>query len=175
MTHALTIQDASSTRLIALFLSSLAQRPARLLLFALGLILGTLTALTTITTTATAQTPTLSGLNDGTHVFGETAEAGQLGATYMVVKVQAEKVVGAFYQPSSSFDCFHGELQGNEMALTVIDSYDQTAHPFTVALGTQSQIASQSGTVGNLVPEGFYALPTVSTLDADMLATCEAI
>lgn len=174
MTHVLAIQDASSPRLIALFLQ-LAQRPARLLTFALGLTLGTLTALSAIAPPATAQTNDLAGSNDGIYVFGEAAEAGQIGATYMVMNVQAEKIVGAFYQPSSSFDCFHGELQGNSIALTVINSYDQSTHPFTVALQTTNQVASQTGAVSNLVPEGFYELSQVSTLDADILATCQAL
>ncbi|MEO1094006.1 MAG: hypothetical protein AAFX01_03790 [Cyanobacteria bacterium J06638_28] len=174
MTHALAIQDVSSTRLIALFLQ-LTQRPTRFLVFALGLALGTLTALSAVATPVTAQTTDLASLNDGTHVFGEAAEAGQLGSTYMVMNVQAGKIVGAFYQPSSSFDCFHGELQGNAIALTVINSYDQTTHPFTVALQTTNQVASQTGAANNLVPEGFHTLPEVSTLDADILATCQAL
>ena len=138
-----------------------------------GLLLGTLPFIANTTFASTTGTPTVSTLGEGTHVFGESPKAGQIGATYMVISVQSHQVVGAFYQPSSSFDCFHGQVTGDELSLTVVDSYSQASHPYTLALDSTSQVASQTGIVSASVPRGFHTVES-SALDQDILAVCQS-
>ena len=173
MTHAPTVQVASCPRFSWLLLTRLVKRPLLLLTLSAGLLLGAFPFVSAVETVSAAETQVASGLADGTHVFGESPEAGQVGATYMVLNVQSQRVVGAFYKPSSSFDCFSGHITGNEMALTITDSYDDTRYPYTVALDTNSQTASQGGTVNEVVPSGFYPLTELSELDGQILATCQ--
>lgn len=111
-------------------------------------------------------------LTDGVYVFGESPTAGQIGTTYMVMQVDDNRVSGGFYQPSSSFDCFYGEIADSEMALTVVDSYAQTEHPFALALESQTSVASQTAIAGEWVPSGFHPIADVSTTDREVLQTC---
>jgi len=54
---------------------------------------------------AVGSTPTFA---DGAYLYGESAQAGTIGAVYFVFQVEADKLYGAIYQPSSSFDCVQG-------------------------------------------------------------------
>lgn len=173
MTTALTIQFASCFRFSWLLLTQFISRPLLLLALSAGLMLG---ALPFVSMTATASTPEAkvsSGLADGIYAFGESQEPGEPGVTYMVMTVQSQQVTGAFYQPSSSFDCFYGHIAGNEMVLTVVDSYDQTQNPYVLALTASSPIAAQGDSLDALVPEGFYALAGLSSLDQSLVETCQ--
>jgi hypothetical protein len=112
-------------------------------------------------------------LTDGTYLYGEAAEPGEIGATYIVMTVRDGQATGAFYRPSSSFDCFHGQVTNTALNATIINSYDQTAYDYAVALAP-STVASQAGGAPSGL-EGFYALDTLSDLDHEILATCQAV
>lgn len=175
MTCALNTQ-AASTKLSWLLLARAIKRPLLLLVMSLGFLIGLVPLLASTAVASTTEVSEGFGLEDGTYVFGEAPEAGRAGMTYMVFAVESHRVVGAFYQPSSSFDCFHGTLDQGELALTVVNSYDQQVHPYALALSTaDTQVASQGdAVVGGIVPEGFHRLSTLSELDQDVLATCQA-
>lgn len=113
-------------------------------------------------------------LSDGVYAYGESNEAGQIGATYMVVEVQGGHAVGGFYQPSSSFDCFQGQVVGNELELVVTNSYEQTTHPYSLALESRGAVATQNSSVEQLVPSGFYRMGALSETDRSVLQTCQA-
>jgi hypothetical protein len=114
-------------------------------------------------------------LADGQYLYGEAQTAHQPGTTYVVMAVEDGRAVGAFYQPHSSFDCFHGQVGENLLALTIINSYDQTAYAYGVPLDTsRSTIASQGGAASQPTLEGFYAIDSLSATDHDILATCHA-
>lgn len=114
-------------------------------------------------------------LPDGTYLYGQSAQPDQIGSAYMVFTVNHDQVVGAFYMPYSSFDCFQGEFQADQLALTIVDSYDQTSYPYAVALQPVSAIASsQAGTSVPVSLQGFHRLPAVSANDQRILATCQA-
>jgi hypothetical protein len=113
---------------------------------------------------------------NGTYVYGQTPEAEQLGATYLVFEVdRQQQVVGAFYMPQSSFDCFQGELQADQLAVTVTDSYDRTTHPYAVALDNRATVADRAGTAAPLTLAGFHEIGTVGATDQHVLATCKAM
>ena len=123
---------------------------------------------------ASASEPTDGApLTDGTYLYGEAAEPGEIGATYIVMTVQEGQATGAFYRPSSSFDCFHGQVTNTALNATIINSYDQTTYDYAVALAP-STVASQGGGSPSGL-DGFYALDTLSDLDHEILATCQAV
>lgn len=111
-------------------------------------------------------------LQDGIHVFGEQPLPEQLGTTYMVVEINGSEVVGGFYQPSSSFDCFSGRIEGGEMALTITDSYSQATHPYTLALQTPEPVASGTSQAQSVVPAGLQAVSEMTDIDRQVLQTC---
>ena len=87
--------------------------------------------------------PVVNGpLADGVYLYGQQPVAAQLGSVYMVFEVIGRRTVGAFYMPSSSFDCFHGNISSTRLDLTVIDSYEQTSHPYSLAVQSQPILAA---------------------------------
>lgn len=109
-----------------------------------------------------------------TYLFGQSAEAAQVGATYMVFTMQGQEVVGAFYMPQSSFDCFRGEVVGEQLALNITNSYDQTTYAYEVALASNAVVAGTDA-AAPFGLEGFHAIETLSETDQQVLSTCQAI
>ena len=122
-----------------------------------------------------AQSP-LFFLDDGTYLYGQVTEPNQVDSAYMVFDVKGQTIVGAFYMPHSSFDCFQGTIQPDELALTVHDSYSQETFPFAVALAPNDEAIAFEGTV--VAPpmkiDGFQPLESLSENDQRILATCRA-
>lgn len=115
--------------------------------------------------TAVTQLP-----GNGVYLYGESPQANQVGHTYAVFEVTDSETVGAFYMPSSSFDCFYGEVEANAMDLVVVNSYDQAAHSYSMPLG-YTDIAGPSGEA-IAVPVGFHRISELSPQDHQMLTTC---
>lgn len=114
-------------------------------------------------------------LRDGVYLFGQATQPEQLGSAYMVFEVNGNQVVGAFYMPQSSFDCFFGQQQADRLALTVIDSYEQSLHPYSVALASDSTVAEAGNpAIAPLGLQGFHRLENVSENDQRILSTCQA-
>jgi hypothetical protein len=113
-------------------------------------------------------------VEDGIYLYGQATEPEQVGSAYMVFEAIDNKVVGAFYMPYSSFDCFYGQLNGEQLGLTVIDSYEQTPHPYAVALAQTSDVATAGeAVVAPLQLEGFHRIDTVSENDHRILEVCQ--
>lgn len=125
--------------------------------------------------TAAAEAPLSQPLANGIYLYGESPQPEQLGAAYMVFQVNQGKVVGAFYMPRSSFDCFHGTLQPDRVALTVTSSEGQTSYPYSVALQPADSVAMANGETMNPVTlEGFHRIQGLSSNDQRILSTCRA-
>lgn len=125
--------------------------------------------------TALAQAPEANVLTDGIYLYGQADTANQIGSAYMVFEVNDSQVVGAFYMPQSSFDCFQGEFQDDQLALNVVDSYERTVHPYAIALNAGEPIAQVGEEVVTPVGlEGFHPIGTLSEMDQRILATCQA-
>ncbi len=123
---------------------------------------------------AVARTAT-NPMPNGTYLYGQASKAGQLGATYLVFEVNKGNVTGAFYMPRSSFDCVHGTFQAQQLALTVVNSYEQAGYPYAVAL--QNRGTSASSTQPNVAPislEGYHPIKQLSAGDRRILSTCKA-
>jgi hypothetical protein len=119
-----------------------------------------------------APTPVLP--QSGTYLFGESPEADQLESAYFVFTLQDNNLVGAFYMPYSSFDCVQGNIQENQVALQITDSYSQETYAYALALDSNTAVAgTQGGTTLNI--DGYHQLPQVSENDLRMLQTCQAL
>jgi hypothetical protein len=116
-----------------------------------------------------------SSIADGVYLYGQSAEPNQIGAEYLVFEVNRGVVVGGFYMPNSSFDCFSGTVEADQLALTVVDSYEQTRHPYAVALEASGDVAlAGDDTIAPVGLEGYQRLANLSETDRHILATCKA-
>ncbi len=114
-------------------------------------------------------------LAEGVYLYGQSPEAEQIGSAYMVFEVSDRQIVGAFYMPHSSFDCFHGTIEANQLALNVVDSYEQVSHPYEIALEQSGTVATAGNTpIAPVGIEGYHRIGSVSDNDERMLATCQA-
>ncbi|NEP17632.1 MAG: hypothetical protein F6J97_12115 [Leptolyngbya sp. SIO4C1] len=112
-------------------------------------------------------------LADGLYLFGQASQSDQIGSTYLVFAIEDRRAVGAFYRPASSFDCFYGQVEADALSLTVVNSYDQSEHPYAIATQTAEPLVA--GTVGTTVGlVGFHPITELSEQDHQILNTCQA-
>jgi hypothetical protein len=110
-------------------------------------------------------------LADGIYLYGESSEPDRVGKAYMVFEVQNDRAIGAFYMPSSSFDCFYGNIEPNRLAVTVVNSYENTTYAYALPM-EQYPIASNQPT-GDLEFQGFHRIAEVSDNDRRILEMCK--
>ncbi|MCU0566554.1 MAG: hypothetical protein MUF49_08140 [Oculatellaceae cyanobacterium Prado106] len=125
--------------------------------------------------TLMAESTPAQPLADGVYLYGQSPERDQMGSAYLVIEVTQGDVIGAFYMPRSSFDCVYGNLQAEQLALTVVESYSRQSYPYAIALQSTSNVASAPG--GSLPPmtlEGMHRIDNVNSNDQRILATCKA-
>jgi len=116
-----------------------------------------------------------SSLPDGTYLYGQSAQAEQIGQGYFVFEVNRGKVMGALYMPRSSFDCAAGSFKDDQLALTVVNSYDHTTNPFEIALERSGTVATTGNPAQQEVDlQGFHQISTLSQNDQRMLSVCKA-
>jgi hypothetical protein len=125
-------------------------------------------------TLTAANSADLRSLPDGIYLYGQSPRPDQIGSAYMVLRVKNRSVAGAFYMPSSSFDCFQGELRDHQFALTVTNSEEQTHYPYSVPLQQHTLEAKATAAISPLIPVGYHAINQVSDRDRQILATCQA-
>ncbi len=114
-------------------------------------------------------------LQDGAYLYGQAPEPEQIGAAYLVFEVEGDRILGAFYMPYSSFDCFQGGFEGNQMALTITNSYERTTHPYSIAVSSPSTVATANNpAIAPLALDGYHHLPHLSENDERILSTCRA-
>ncbi|MEO0434568.1 MAG: hypothetical protein AAF151_23025 [Cyanobacteria bacterium J06656_5] len=122
--------------------------------------------------TALANSASNAPLANGVYLYGQQSAAAQPGSVYMVFEVTGRRAVGAFYMPSSSFDCFSGDISATGLDLTVIDSYEQTSHPYALSI-EPTLTAGRAGAEFNI--SGFTPISTLSDLDENILETCQTV
>lgn len=119
--------------------------------------------------------PTAVVLANGVYLYGQQPVRDQLAAVYLILAAHNGEVVGAFYMPSSSFDCVQGEIDAEKLALTVMDSYLQETAPYALTLNAPAaDVATREGAIApppNI--DGFYPL-SVNDRDLELLAICQA-
>lgn len=112
-----------------------------------------------------------SSLEDGVYLYGQSQEPNEIGSAYLVFESRDGNIIGGFYMPHSSFDCVHGSLEANELAMTVVDSYSQEAHPYAIALEQSSTVAG-TGAASDINLEGFHPIAELSETDQNVLSVC---
>lgn len=112
-------------------------------------------------------------LPNGTYLFGQAETLDQIGAGYAVFSVKDNQVVGAVYQPRSSFDCFSGQISPSELSMNIVDSYSQTTYPYEIAVTLDNSLVAGHA-AGAYTLDGFYQFDELSSADREMLATCKA-
>ncbi len=113
-------------------------------------------------------------LPNGIYLYGQSAKPEQIGQAYFVFEVNQGKVLGAFYMPRSSFDCAYGTFQSDQVALTVIDSYEKTRHPYAIALQKTANVATTGNPAMTQISlEGFRPLKKLSATDQRILNVCK--
>ncbi|MBE9127840.1 MULTISPECIES: hypothetical protein [unclassified Coleofasciculus] len=138
---------------------------------------------TTAVAIAQAQTSTAS-IADGVYLYGQSSEPEQIGTEYIVFEADHGKLLGALYLPNSEFSCFYGTLDSNQMNLTVVNPYDQTALSHTIARAQPQSIAAARSqpNLGNTYEsltyphtvslEGYQPVGKLSDNDKRILSTC---
>lgn len=109
-------------------------------------------------------------LSNGVYLFGEKPLPDQLQTAYMIFEARAGQVVGAFYSPHSSFDCFQGNVQNTKLSLAITETYSQEEYAYTLNL-ENTAIAGPGGS--QFAIEGFHQIDTVSDNDLRILDTCQ--
>lgn len=151
------------------------KKPALGLLMTAGLVTGaTIMADRTVAAQPQpAQPEDAQLLADGVYLYGQSEQPNQIGSEYLVFEVKQGQVTGGFYMPRSSFDCFYGNVEANQLALTVIDSYEQTPHAYAVALQTEDSVATEGEPAVPVGLEGYHRLDNLSAMDHQILSTCK--
>ncbi|MEA5465547.1 hypothetical protein [Leptothoe sp. PORK10 BA2] len=130
-------------------------------------LLSSLAPLTAVADSVASSTPLL----DGIYLYGQQAVAAQPGSVYMVFEVTGNRAVGGFYMPSSSFDCFSGNISATGLDLMVVDSYEQTSHPYSLPADS----TFTAGPAAEFNIEGFTPISTLSDVDQNVLKTCQTV
>lgn len=125
-----------------------------------------------------------TSIRDGTYLYGQSSKPNQIGKEYIVFKAHQSEVVGALYLPQSEYSCFYGQIDSEQMNLTVVNPYDQTALSHTIARQQLSTIATASDELNlenisssltyphALTLEGYQKIAKFSDNDRHLLNTC---
>jgi len=112
---------------------------------------------------------------NGVYFYGSAAEPDTLGAAYMVFAAQNSNLVGAMFMPQSSFDCFQGEIEGQQLAMQITNSYTQEVYGYAIALvANDAPIAVANDTPVTFELDGFHNLGAPRESEMANLATCQA-
>lgn len=112
---------------------------------------------------------------DGIYLYGQQPVPDQLATAYFVFESRGGSITGAFYMPSSSFDCVQGQMELEQILLRVTDSYSQETSPYALSLDAPAAVVASQSRVVNAPPNisGFHQLP-MSDQGRELLAICLA-
>ena len=125
-----------------------------------------------------------SSMPDGTYLYGQTSQPGQIGQEYVVFEARQGKVVGAMYMPSSEYACFYGTLNSKQMNLMVVNPHNQTAFSHSIAREQATQMAAVGGQINientydsltyphSVGLDGYLPINQVGDNDKQILSTC---
>ncbi|NEQ50384.1 MAG: hypothetical protein F6K11_09665 [Leptolyngbya sp. SIO3F4] len=114
--------------------------------------------------------PVSDRLANGVYLFGEKPLPDQLQTAYMIFEASAGQVIGAFYAPHSSFDCFRGNVQNTQLSLAITETYSQEEYAYALNLDDTAVAGPSSN---QFAIEGFHQIDTISENDLRMLDTCQ--
>lgn len=96
-------------------------------------------------------------LNNGIYLYGESAKPEQIQQEYFVFEVKNNRVVGAFYMPRSSYDCFYGAIEAGKLNLNIVSTYDEVTYTHLVNL------------------QDYQPISSVSNNDQEILSACKTV
>lgn len=122
---------------------------------------------------------------DGVYLYSQSPEPKQVGQEYMVLEVNQNKVIGAFYMPQSEFSCFSGSLQAGKLGLVFAN--DPHSEPYSDLGNSQNtqQVATNSDrpVIGegynpiaysySVALQNYHQLGSLSAQDREILQTCK--
>ena len=111
-------------------------------------------------------------LSDGTYLYGQSSKPEQIGQEYLVFKVEQDTVIGAVYMPFSEFSCFYGNVGSQQMNLSIVDPYDNTIYPYSIAFQELSPVATEGQINRAVTLEGYQQLNVISDNDKRILNQC---
>ena len=124
---------------------------------------------------------------DGVYLYGQSPEPQQIGQEYIVIEVSKGKAVGAFYLPSSEFNCFNGTIEAGKLALLLANGPETEAYPDTIGSNTEEEQVAIVGdrslgenssnditTPYSVALQNYHQLPQVSEGDKQILAACKS-
>ncbi|PZD72487.1 hypothetical protein C1752_03723 [Acaryochloris thomasi RCC1774] len=94
-------------------------------------------------------------LETQTYLYGESAQANQVGKGYVVFQRQGHSVVGAFHYPQSEFSCFTGKMINKRLQVV------------TLALGEEAPSSV------NVPLSQLHAVGTIGSSEKNSLKTCQ--
>ncbi len=134
-----------------------------------------LSGLESMANQAMAQVVSGQTLQDGVYFLGMAPRPDELGMAYLVFEARNSEVVGAFFMPYSSFDCFQGTVANNQLAMTITNSYTQETYDYAIALVNRGDAVATLGTPDlPLQLDGFYDLGMPREGELSILETCQA-
>ena len=117
-----------------------------------------------------------SVIPNGIYLYGQSQKPDQIGKEYIVFKAEGGELVGALYMPRSEFSCFRGEIAANQLQMIVDHPYEDSTHPYAIALTTRDAIASrQNDSLSQPVTlQGYHPIEDISDNDRRLLAICQS-
>lgn len=111
---------------------------------------------------------------EGPYFYGQVAETGQLGATYVVMERHEGQWLGAIYQPNAEFDCFVGQLKSNHLAMEIPDTFTNETFAHHMPVEPETLVASAEGVVAP-APQlvGFETINTLTDNEHRLLNVCQ--
>jgi len=140
---------------------------------ALGLLFPSTGTAKIATDTSTKQVVSRPILEDGNYLYGQSPQRNVNGSGYAVFSVRNNQTIGAFYQPNSSFDCFSGQVLPDRLAVNIVDSYEQTIYPYSVALTIDDTFVAGGG-AGAYTLEGMHRIDGLTDQELNILSVCAA-
>lgn len=110
---------------------------------------------------------------EGPYFYGQVAEAGEMGATYVVMERHQSQWLGAIYQPNAEFDCFVGQLQSNHLAMEIPDAFTNEVYAHHVAVEPETLVASAGGVAPAPQLLGFETINTLTDNEHRLLSVCQ--
>jgi len=107
---------------------------------------------------------------DGTYAYGGSDRRDEIGTGYVVLEVRSGSALGVVYYPRSEYSCVFGEAGARELALTVVDPYDRSEHPYAIDVRAETV----AGTGATLGLEGYHPLGDPTAAEREMLDVCKA-
>ena len=114
-----------------------------------------------------------SPLANGVYLYGQSSVPEQIGKEYLVFQLRQGKVIGAIYMPRSEFYCFYGNLNLQQMNLSILDPYENRIYSYSLTIRERSSVsATPEGDANSIAIEGYQQINTIRTNDRRILNIC---